>query len=175
MQTSSDLFDIVVNMRKEFVSLGHTADYFWHMRWLPDSYEMSMTSEDGNRIGMVISLPRFVHENIPGLAEWEKGNEAVYVLALGADEAWDYIENMNTHGRYEQADPHAPTRDDIKSIGGLTFIIARTSHGEIGFSLPGEVPHPPQEALDTLVRLRVCLTLPTSVLKISRSRSSRPG
>ena len=152
MQTSSDLFDIVVNMRKEFVSLGHAADYFWHMSWLPDSYEMSMTSEDGNRIGMVISLPRFVHEQIPGLIEWEKGNEAVYVMALDADEAWDYIENMNTHGRYEQADPHAPTRNDIESIGGLTFIIARTSHGEIGFSLPGEVPHPPQEALDTLVR-----------------------
>ena len=152
MQASSDLFDIVVNMRKEFVSLGHTADYFWHMSWLPDSYEMSMTSEDGNRIGMVISLPKFVHEQIPGLIDWEKGNEAIYVMALDTDEAWDYIENMNTHGHYEQVDPHAPTRDDIESIGGLTFIIARTSHGEIGFSLPGEVPHPPQEALDTLVR-----------------------
>lgn len=152
MQTSSDLFDIVVNMRKEFVSLGHIADYFWHMSWLPDSYEMSMTSEDGNRIGMVISLPKFVHEQIPGLIDWEKGNEAIYVMALDTDEAWDYIENMNTHGHYEQVDPHAPTRDDIESIGGLTFIIARTSHGEIGFSLPGEVPHPAQEALDTLVR-----------------------
>jgi signal transduction histidine kinase len=152
MQTSSDLFDIVVNMRKEFVSLGNTADYFWHMRWLPDSYEMSMTSEDGNRIGMVISLPRFVHQDIPGLAEWEKGTDPVYILALNAEDAWDYIDNMNTHGRYEQADPHAPSRNDIESIGGLTFIIARTGHGEIGFSLPGEVPHPPQEALDTLVR-----------------------
>jgi len=152
MQKSSDLFDIVVNMRKEFILLGHKADYFWHMRWMPDSYEMSMTSEDGSRIGMVISLPRFVHEQIPGLIEWEKGNEAIYVMALDVDEAWDYIENMNTHGHYEQVDPHAPTRDDIESIGGLTFIIARTSHGEIGFSLPGEVPHPPQDALDTLVR-----------------------
>jgi len=73
MQESSDLFDIVVSMRNEFLSLGNEADYFWHMRWLPESYEMSMTSDDGNRIGMVISIPTFVHDNIPGLAEWKKG------------------------------------------------------------------------------------------------------
>ncbi|MDX1585709.1 MAG: nuclear transport factor 2 family protein, partial [Balneolaceae bacterium] len=152
MQESSDLFDIVVNMRREFISLGHEADYFWHMRWLPDSYEMSMTSEAGDRIGMVITIPKYVHDNIPVLAEWEKGDEPILVLALDVDDAWDYIENMNTHGQYQQADPDAPTRDDIDQIGGLTFIIARTSHGEIGFSLPGVVPDPPKEALDTLIR-----------------------
>jgi signal transduction histidine kinase/ketosteroid isomerase-like protein len=152
MQTSSDLFDIVVNMRKEFISLGHDADYFWHMTWGADSYDMSMTSEDGNRIGMVIKIPRFVHDAIPGLSEWEKGTDPVYVLALNGDDAWDYIENMNTHGKYEQADPNAPTEEVIQAIGGLTFIIARTTHGEIGYSLAGEVPNPPEEALDTLVR-----------------------
>lgn len=152
MQESSDLFDIVVKMRSEFISLGHEADYFWHMRWLPDVYEMSMTSEDGHRLGMVINIPKFVHYQIPGLAEWEKGNDPFYVLALDVDDAWDYIENMNTHGHYEKVDPNAPTRDDIEHIGGLTFIIARTSHGEIGYSLPGVVPEPPKDALDTLVR-----------------------
>lgn len=152
MQESSDLFDIVVSMRKEFISLGNEADYFWHMRWLPDSYDMSMTSEDGSRVGMVISIPKFIHDNIPALAEWEKGNEATYALALDADGAWEYIEAMNTHGHYEQADPNAPTREDIEHIGGLTFVIARTTHGEIGYSLPGMVPEPPKEALDTLVR-----------------------
>ena len=152
MQESSDLFDIVVNMRTEFLSLGHKADYFWHMRWLQDSYEMSMTSEDGNRLGMVISIPSYVHEKIPGLAKWEKGDEPVYVLALDADGAWDYIENMNTHGHYKQVDPNAPTQDDIRHIGGLTFIIARTTHGEIGYSLPGVVPNPPKEDLNILVR-----------------------
>ena len=152
MQESSDLFDIVVNMRKEFISLGHKADYFWHMHWLPDSYDMSMTSEDGNRIGMVIRIPKFVHDAIPGLAEWEKGSDPIYVLALNAKDAWDYIENMNTHGKYEQADPNAPAEEDIREIGGLTFILARTSHGEIGYSLPGEVPKPPLDALDTLKR-----------------------
>jgi signal transduction histidine kinase len=153
MQASSDLFDIVVNMRKEFISLGHNADYFWHMRWLPDVYEMSMTSEDGNRLGMVINVPKFVHDQIPGLAEWEKGSDPTYVLALDADEAWAYIENMNKHGDYEVADPDAPSKEDIEHIGGLTFIIARTSHGEIGYSLPGMVPNPPKDAIDTLMRL----------------------
>ncbi len=152
MQESSDLFDIVVSMRSEFLSLGHEADYFWHMRWLPDVYEMSMTSEAGDRLGMVIKIPKFVHDQIPDLAEWEKGNNAIFVLALDADQAWDYIDNMNTYGQYEQVDPHAPTREDIEHIGGLTFIIARTTHGEIGYSLPGMVPEPPKDALDTLVR-----------------------
>jgi signal transduction histidine kinase len=152
MQESSDLFDIVVSMRREFLKLAHEADYFWHMRWLPDAYDMSMTSEDGNRVGMVISVPKFVHEAIPGLDEWEKGNEPIYVLPLNAKDAWDYIDNMNVHGQYEQADPNAPTEDDIQHIGGLTFIIARTSHGEIGYSLPGEVHEPPKEALNTLER-----------------------
>src|SRR6056297_596770 len=153
MQASSDLFDIVVNMRKEFISIGHKADYFWHMRWLPDVYEMSMTSEDGNRLGMVINVPKFVHDQIPGLAEWEKGSDPTYVLALNAEEAWDYIDNMNKHGDYEVVDPNAPSKEVIEHIGGLTFIIARTSHGEIGYSLPGMVPNPPNDAIDTLVRL----------------------
>ncbi|MCA1744935.1 MAG: hypothetical protein LC643_04370 [Bacteroidales bacterium] len=152
MQESSDLFDIVVSMRKEFITLGNEADYFWHMRWLPDVYNMSMTSEDGSRVGMVISIPKFVHDNIPALAEWERGDEATYALALDAKGAWDYIEAMNTHGDYEQADPNAPTREDIEHIGGLTFIIARTTHGEIGYSLPGVVPDPPKDSVDTLVR-----------------------
>ena len=152
MQESSDLFDIVVGMRTEFLALGHEADYFWHMRWLPESYEMSMTSEDGSRIGMVISLPKVVHDEIPELAEWEKGNDPIYVLALDPEGAWSYIENMNTHGSYELADPNAPGKEDIEHIGGLTFIMARTTHGEIGYGLPGMVPEPPKDALDTLVR-----------------------
>lgn len=152
MKESADLFDIVVSMRSEFVSLGCEADYFWHMRWLSDRYDMSMTSEDGNRVGMMISIPKFVHEGIPDLIKWEKSNEPVYVLALDAEKAWDYIDNMNTYGRYEMADPNAPTKEDIEHIGGLTFIIARTTHGEIGYSLPGVVPHPPKDAMDILMR-----------------------
>jgi signal transduction histidine kinase len=152
MQGSTDLFDIVVSMRKEFISLGHEADYFWHMRWLSDKYEMSMTSEDGNRIGMVITVPKFVHEGIESLHRWEQSNSPSFVLALDGKAAWDYIDKMNTYGHYEKVDPHAPTEEDIHHLGGLTFILARTSHGEIGFSLAGEVPTPPKESLETLER-----------------------
>ena len=152
MKESSDLFNIVVAMRKEFISLGHEADYFWHMQWLPDNYEMSMTSEDGSRVGMVITIPKFVHDNIATLAAWEKGNDPICVLALNAKEAWDYIDQMNTHGQYKQADPNAPTEEDIHHIGGITFIIARTTHGEIGYSLPGVVDNPPKAALNILLR-----------------------
>lgn len=152
MRESSELFDIVVAMRKEFITLGHEADYFWHMKWTEKSYEMSMTSEEGDRIGMMISIPKFVHDDIPRLAEWEKSDSNLYVLDLNGPEAWDYIEKMNTYGKYEQVDPHAPSEEDILAIGGLTFIIARTSHGEIGFSLAGQVPEPPQESLETLIR-----------------------
>jgi signal transduction histidine kinase len=152
MQSSEELFDIVVAMRKEFVSLGHDADYFWHMKWSPEQYEMSMTSEDGNRVGMVITVPKFVHEGIPQLSAWEKGNEPYFVLDLNGPEAWDYLDNMNTYGHYDQVDPHAPSEEDILNLGGLTFILARTTHGEIGFSLSGKVPDPPQESIATLIR-----------------------
>ncbi|HMO32665.1 MAG TPA: ATP-binding protein [Lacibacter sp.] len=152
MQKSSDLFDIVVSMRREFVALGHQADYFWHMRWAPEHYELSMTSDDGSRLGMVINVPKFVHEQMPRLYEWEKGNSPIIVLPLNADEAWDYVDKMNTYGSFELIDPHAPGEEDIRHIGGLTFIIARTTHGEIGYSLAGEVYHPPKESQDTLIR-----------------------
>ncbi|MFS4417097.1 ATP-binding protein [Maribacter sp. 2307ULW6-5] len=152
MKKSSNLFDVVVLMRKEFLSLGHQADYFWHMSWEKESYNMSMTSHDGSRVGMVITVPKFVHDTIIPLANWEKSRAPTFVLALNAKEAWDYLEQMNTYGHYQQADPHAPTQKDIEEIGGLTFIMARTSHGEIGYSLPGVVYHPPTEDLHILER-----------------------
>jgi len=152
MQKSSDLFDIVVTMRNEFLSLGHEADYFWHMKWTKDNYEMSMTAEDGSRLGMVITVPKFVHEDIKTLHKWEKSNSPYFVLALNGEDAWDYIDNMNTHGKYKQVDPHAPSKEDIEHIGGLTFIIARTTHGEIGFSLAGEIKNPPKTSIKTLLR-----------------------
>ncbi len=152
MKTSSDLFDIVVTMRNEFLSLGHEADYFWHMKWTKDNYEMSMTAEDGGRLGMVITVPKFVHEQIESLHNWEKSNSPYFVLALNGKEAWDYIENMNTYGQYKQVDPHAPSEEDILHIGGLTFIIARTTHGEIGFSLAGEVPNPQKASIEIILR-----------------------
>ncbi|WP_445384393.1 ATP-binding protein [Robiginitalea sp. IMCC44478] len=152
MQESSELLDIVVTMRTEFVKLGHQAHYFWHMRWLPERYEKAMTSGDGTRIGMVMELPRHMHGDISLLATWEKSDESTVVYAMDAEEAVAYVDKMVSLGDFQQIDPQAPSSDDIRHIGGLTFVMARTTHGEIGFSLPGMVPEPPAEALETLVR-----------------------
>lgn len=152
MRESSELLDIVVTMRSEFVALGHEAHYFWHMRYLPDKYEKAMTSGDGTRIGMVMTLPRHIHGDIKLVADWEKSNEPTIVFAMDVETAVDYVDKMITLGDFKQVDPQAPTLDDIRHIGGLTFIMARTTHGEIGFSLPGTVPDPPKESLETLVR-----------------------
>jgi hypothetical protein len=152
MHESSELLDIVVTMRSEFVSLGHEAHYFWYMRWHPEHYEKAMTSGDGSKIGMVMTLPRLIHSEIEPVAEWEKGEEDTMVLAMDTDMAVDYVDKMIKLGDFEKIDPQAPTLDDIRHIGGLTFVMARTSLGEIGFSLPGVVKHPSEEALTTLTR-----------------------
>ncbi|MDX1332440.1 MAG: nuclear transport factor 2 family protein, partial [Robiginitalea sp.] len=152
MQESVELLDIVVTMRSEFLRLGHEAHYFWHMRWLPNTYQKAMTSGDGTRIGMVMELPRHIHGDIPLLAAWEEGEEPTVVYAMDAEAAVDYVDKMVSLGNFQQIDPQAPSAEDIRHIGGLTFVMARTTHGEIGFSLPGVVPDPPAEALETLVR-----------------------
>ncbi len=152
MKHSGDLLDIVVSMRHEFISLGYEAHYFWHMLWLPEIYQKAMTSGDGTKIGMVMELPRHIHGEIPLLATWEKSDSPSVVYAMNVDEAVDYVEKMITLGNFQQVDPQAPTLDDIRHIGGLTFVMARTTHGEIGYSLPGKVDNPPEAATDLLIR-----------------------
>lgn len=152
MQRSTDLLDVVVTMRNEFIRLGHEAHYFWHMLWSPDKYEKAMTSGDGTRIGFVMELPRHIHGNIPLLANWEKSDAPYVVYPMDVDAALDYVHKMVSLGDFKNIDPNAPGDDDIRHIGGLTFIMARTTHGEIGYSLPGAVAKPPAEDLDILVR-----------------------
>jgi signal transduction histidine kinase len=152
MQGSSELLDIVVAMRKEFTALKHEAHYFWYMRWLPEKYEKAMTSGDGTRIGMVMTLPRHIHGDIKLLSDWEKGRDPAVVYAMDVEAAVDYISKMIELGDFQQVDHNAPTLDDIRQIGGLTFVMARTTYGEIGFSLPGVVQDPPAEAIATLIR-----------------------
>src|SRR5210317_1676799 len=152
MKKSSDLLDIVVTMRNEFIKLGHDAHYFWHMMWLPETYEKAMTSGDGSRIGFVMTLPRHIHGDIPLLSKWEKSKDATVVYTMNTEEAIDYVDQMVALGDFKNIDPQAPSHDDIRHIGGLTFVMARTSHGEIGYSLPGMVKNPPQEDLDILVQ-----------------------
>tara|TARA_R110002074_G_scaffold257269_5_gene429745 strand:- start:271 stop:7509 length:7239 start_codon:yes stop_codon:yes gene_type:complete len=152
MQQSTDLLDIVVTLRNEFTKLGHEAHYFWHMMWLPETYEKAMTSGDGSKIGFVLKLPRHMHGDIPLLAKWEKSKKPTVVYAMDTDEAIDYVDKMVNLGNFQSIDPQAPTHDDIRHIGGLTFIMARTTHGEIGFSLPGIVENPPKKDLEILVQ-----------------------
>lgn len=152
MKRSSDLLDIVVTMRNEFIKLGHEAQYFWHMMWLPERYEKAMTSGDGSKIGFVMELPRHIHGNIPLLAKWEKSKRPTVVYPMKVEEAIDYVDKMVALGDFKNIDPQAPTHDDIRHLGGLTFIMARTTHGEIGYSLPGVLKNPPQEDIDILVK-----------------------
>ncbi|MFL0354668.1 ATP-binding protein [Xanthomarina sp. GH4-25] len=152
MKESTDLLDIVVTMRNEFIKLGHEAHYFWHMMWLPKTYEKAMTSGDGSKIGFVMELPRHIHGDIPQLAKWEKSKKPTVVYVMNVDEAIEYVDKMINLGDFKNIDPQAPTHDDIRHIGGLTFIMARTTHGEIGYSLPGIVKNPPKEDIDILVK-----------------------
>ena len=152
MNITDDLLDVVVTLRSEFVKLGYEAQYFWHMMWLPETYEKAMTSSDGSKIGFVMSLPRHLHGDIPLLADWEQSNNATVVYPMNANAAISYVDKMINLGDFKKIDPQAPTPDDITNIGGLTFIMARTSHGEIGYSLPGIVEHPPKENLEILVK-----------------------
>jgi signal transduction histidine kinase len=159
MQESSDLLDIVVTMRSEFVALGHNADYFWYMRYLPEIYEKAMTSGDGTRIGMVMTLPRHIHGDIKMVADWEESVEPTLVFPMDVETAVEYIHKMITLGNFKQVDPNAPTLDDIRHIGGLTFVMARTTHGEIGYSLAGVVTDPPKDDLATLARFAAVFDL----------------
>ncbi|MCA0151638.1 ATP-binding protein [Winogradskyella vincentii] len=152
MKASSDLLDIVVTMRNEFIQLGHEAHYFWHMMWLQETYEKAMTSGDGSKIGFVMTLPRHIHGDVPLLAKWEKSKKSTVVYAMTTEESIDYVDKMVELGDFKNIDPQAPSHDDLKHIGGLTFIMARTTHGEIGYSLPGIVKNPPKEDLEILVR-----------------------
>ena len=152
MKESSDLLDIVVTLRTEFTKLGHEAHYFWHMMWLEDTYEKAMTAGDGTKIGFVMELPKHIHGDIPLLAKWEKSKKPTIVYPMNVEEAIDYVDKMIALGDFKNIDPQAPTHDDIRHIGGLTFIMARTTHGEIGYSLPGVVKNPPKEDIDILVK-----------------------
>ncbi|GGE01387.1 ATP-binding protein [Planktosalinus lacus] len=152
MKTSSDLLDIVVTMRNEFIKLGHEAHYFWHMMWLPETYEKAMTSGDGSKIGFVMKLPRHIHGDIPLLANWEKSKTPTVVYPMNTEEAIAYVDKMVALGDFQNIDPQAPSHDDIRHIGGLTFIMARTTHGEIGYSLQGIIENPHKEDIDILVK-----------------------
>src|SRR6056297_1379225 len=93
-----------------------------------------------------------MHGDIPLLADWEQSDEATVIYPMNTKAAIGYVDKMVNLGDFKNIDPQAPTHDDIRHIGGLTFIMARTTHGEIGYSLPGVVKNPPAEDLDILLQ-----------------------
>jgi signal transduction histidine kinase len=100
---------------------------------------------------MVMELPRGFHED-QRMLDWEKTQEPIGIFTYDADGAIDYVDKMIRTGRFDLVDHNAPGPDDIRHIGGLTFVMARTTHGEIGYSLPGIIPKIPAADLKTLVR-----------------------
>src|SRR6056297_2414079 len=93
-----------------------------------------------------------MHGDIPLLADWEQSDEATVIYPMNTKAAIGYVDKMVNLGDFKNIDPQAPTHDDIRHIGGLTFIMARTTHGEIGYSLPGVVKNPPAADLDILLQ-----------------------
>jgi serine phosphatase RsbU (regulator of sigma subunit) len=102
-------------------------------------------------MGNVLELPRGFH-GLKTILDWEKTNESSGVFALDPETAADYIDKMIRLGRFQEIDHSAPDPDGVRAMGGLTFVMARTTHGEIGYTLPGEVPHPPEEDIAILIR-----------------------
>jgi len=121
------------------------------MRWYPEKYEKALTNADGTRIGNVLELPRGFH-GLQAMLDWEETDEPSAVFALDPETGADYIDKMINLGRFQEIDHNAPGPDDVRDMGGLTFVVARTTHGEIGYTLPGEVPDPPAEDIAALVR-----------------------
>jgi hypothetical protein len=122
------------------------------MMWLPKTYQKAVTSVDGTKIIFVMDLPRHIHSDIPLLANWEKSDDPVVIYPMAVDAAIDYVDKMVTLSDSQNIDLQAPSHNDIRHIGDLTFIVARTSHGEIGYSLPGVVKTPPKEDVAILVK-----------------------
>jgi hypothetical protein len=109
MQESTDLLDIMVNIRGEFVALGHEAHYFWYMRWLHEKYEKAMTSGDGTQVGMIMTLPRHIHGDIPLVANWERGAEPTLVFPMEVDTAVAYSKPPKRQPWMTQLDLRDPT------------------------------------------------------------------
>jgi signal transduction histidine kinase len=150
MTTSVELLDVIFKIRREFAGLGLDCGAFWHTRYTPDSYHKALTSIDGEKLAAIMELPRDFSSQ-PALAAWERGDEKIGVFPFNADAGSRYLHHMVTKGRFDQVDPNAFTEEMVREHGGLTFVQARTSHGEIGYSLWGTT-EPSEEAKDVLVR-----------------------
>ncbi|WP_412061283.1 ATP-binding protein [Rubrivirga sp. IMCC45206] len=157
MTTSDELLDVIVRIHQEFSGLGLPAEVFWQTRYTPESYHKAVTSVGGRKVAAIMELPRDF-SMVPALAAWEHGDEPVGVFRFDAEAAARYVHHMNTKGHFHQVDPDGITPEIARELGGLTFVQARTSHGEIGYALWGEAD-PSLEATDVLVRFTAAFDL----------------
>ncbi len=150
MRDSDELLDVVATIHREYSGLGMACGVFWHARYHEDHYEKALTAIDGSKVSTTMILPRDFSA-VPALAKWERGTEPFGVFQFDAVQGGQYMEHMISKGRFLEVDPNAVTPDVVRDHEGITFVQARTSSGEIGYSLWGEsVPEP--EAEEILVR-----------------------
>jgi hypothetical protein len=157
MTSSEELLDVVFTIRKEFAGLGLACGAFWHTRYTPEAYHKALTSLDGEKLAAIMELPRDFASN-PDLAAWEHGDEPIGVFPFDAEAGAEYMYHMAAKGKFSEIDPDAVTVEMVREHGGITFVQARTSHGEIGYSLWGEA-EPSEEAKDVLVRFATTFDL----------------
>ena len=150
MRNSDELLDVVATIHQQFSGLGLECGVFWHARYFPDYYEKALTSVDGSQVSTLMILPRDFSA-VPELAAWERSSDKLGVFAFDADAGGQYMEHMIAKGKFLEVDPHGITADFVRENGGLTFVQARTTSGEIGYSLMGEA-EPTEEATSVLLR-----------------------
>ena len=150
MTKSEDLLDVVFKIHGEFSGLGLECGVFWQTRYTPECYHKAVTSIEGDKTATIMELPRDF-SMVPELAAWERGDDKIGVFKFGPDAAASYVHHMITKGKFHEVDPDGITEEGARAMGGLTFVQARTSHGEIGYSLAGETD-PTEEAKDVLIR-----------------------
>ena len=150
MTNSDELLSVVATIHRQFSGLGFECGVFWHARYHEDHYEKALTSVDGSKVSTTMILPRDFSA-VPELAAWERGTEPFAVFQFNAEQGGQYMEHMITKGHFLEVDPNAVTPDMVREHGGITFVQARTTHGEIGYSLWGEAD-PEPEAEDVLLR-----------------------
>lgn len=139
MRNSDELLEVVATIHQQFSGLGLECGVFWHARYFPDYYEKALTSIDGSKVLTLMILPRDFSA-VPELAAWERGNEKIGVFAFDAEQGGQYMEHMIAKGRFLEVDPHSVTPEYVRENGGLTFVQARTTKGEIEmlFAFSGE-------------------------------------
>jgi len=150
MTTSNELLEVVMTIHQEFSGLDLECGIFWHAKYTSQGYEKALTGVGGTKVTTIMELPRDFSK-VPELATWERGTEKLGVFKFDADSAVDYLNHMISKGNFLEVDPNAITEEAVRENHGWTFVQARTTHGEIGFTLWGETD-PSEEAKDVLIR-----------------------